>query len=312
MEGLLKLLPGPQPVAIRYGVTTLMVLLMYAVKLGMQQGTGLYGFIMYVPAVVAAALLFDRGTGYFAVALSACVVASSIPWPGRLEANVSALASFILIASGLVFISDGLHRALERSERLAHERDLLLQEMSHRVKNKFAMIQSIIGLQAREAAPQARADLEAVGARVLMIASLHDHLQLSRHDGRMEISEYLEKIQSSLAPAVGYLRPITLRVTSDRQTLPPQKALAVGLIVNELVTNAFKYAFPDDRPGVVTVTFRSKENDCELTVADNGVGCGTPTGVGSRLVSILSSQLGGTVHWDTNAAGTNVVVNFSV
>lgn len=150
MEGLLKLLPGPQPVYVRYGVTVLMVVLMFSIRLGMQERTGLYGFIMYVPAVVAAALLFDRGTGYFAVALSTGLVALSLPWmPDRAEAHISALASFVLIAGGLVFISEGLHRALERAEAATRERDLLLEEMSHRVKNKFAMIQSIMSSSSR-------------------------------------------------------------------------------------------------------------------------------------------------------------------
>jgi len=309
VESFLRLLPGPKPVYVRYGLTVLMVLLMYAIRLGMQERTGLYGFIIYIPAVVAAALLFDRGTGYFAVALSAAVVAINLPWtPERVEAHVSALASFALIASGLVFISEGLHRALERAEAAARERDLLLREMSHRVKNKFTMIQSIIGLQAKDATPEAKASLAAVASRVLMIASLHDHLQLSRHGDQMEISEYLGKLGATLAPAVGYLRPIALSVNVEHHTLPPQKALALGLIVNELVTNAVKYAFPDERSGSITVDYRRANGVYELIVADNGVGGRHQPGVGTRLINILSAQLGGTARWDVTDAGTRVIV----
>lgn len=312
MENLLKLLPGPKPILVRYGVTALLVLLMFGIRLGMHERTGLYAFILYVPAVVASALLFDRSAGYFAVLSSAVLISTTLPWtPDRAEYHVSALVTFAVIAGGLVFISDGLHRALERAEAATQERDLLLAEMSHRVKNKFSMIHSIIGLQARESAsPEAQDALDAVASRVIMIASLHDQLQLARHGGLMEISEYLGKLETTLAPTVGYLRPVSLAVRADRHMLPPQKALAVGLIVNELVTNAFKYAFPDERPGKITVEFRKLEGSCQLTVSDNGVGSQNGQGLGSRLVQILAGQLGGTAIWERPDLGTRVVVSF--
>lgn len=111
---------------------------------------------------------------------------------------------------------------------------------------------------------------------------------------------------------MGSLRPITVAVSADRRMLSPQKALAVGLIVNELVTNAFKYAFPEDKPGLVSVGFRNRDTQCELTVTDNGVGCGDfPEGVGSRLVSILAAQLGGSVKRATADPGTKIIVTFA-
>ena len=133
MDGLLRLLPEPQPLIVRYGLTIVLVLLMFSLKLGLRSGTGLYGFILYVPAVVAAALLFDRGSGYFAVAFSSALVASTLPWSAERSADhVSALSSFILISSGLVLISEGLRRALERAEAAKIANQILLQEMSHR------------------------------------------------------------------------------------------------------------------------------------------------------------------------------------
>lgn len=311
MESLLKLLPGPQPVHVRYGATALLVLLMFGIRLGMHERTGLYAFILYVPAVVASALMFDRGTGYFAVALSAAVVALTLTWTAdSAEVHISAIASFVLVGAGLVFISEGLHRALERAETAARERDLLLTEMSHRVKNKFALIQSILGLQARDATPDARSALEAVSARVMMIANLHDQLQFSRHGGLMEIADYLQKLQNILAPSLGYLRPVSLTVTADHHALPPQKALALGLIVNELITNAYKYAFPDEKAGAIMVTFRKKDGGCELVVADNGIGSRSQPGMGTKLVHILAAQLGGVIRWETPEAGTRAIVSF--
>ena len=122
LKNLLKILPGPQPVYVRYGVTSLLVLLMFGLRLGMHERTGLYAFILYIPAVVASALLFDRGTGYFAVLLSAALIATTLIWaPDRTEYHISALVSFALIAGGLAFISEGLRRALERAEAAGEE-----------------------------------------------------------------------------------------------------------------------------------------------------------------------------------------------
>jgi two-component sensor histidine kinase len=124
----------------------------------------------------------------------------------------------------------------------------------------------------------------------------------------MEVSEYLAKLHGILAPSLGYLRPVSLTIAADRHVLPPQQALAIGLIVNEFATNAYKYAFPDDRPGAVAVTFRKKNGRCELVVADNGIGSGSQPGMGTRLVDILAAQVGGTIRWEAPEIGTKVVV----
>ncbi len=312
MEALLKLLPPPQPLLVRYGITVLMVALMFAVKLGMQNATGLYGFIVYVPAVVAAALLFDRGSGYLAVVVSAAFVASSVPWTAdRADAHLSALASFIIVGSGLVFISEGLHRALERAEAATRERDLLLEEMSHRVKNKFSMINSIIGLQAKNAPPEARVALDAVASRVLIIANVHDFLQLSRHQGLVAMSGYLTKLCGALAAAGAHMRPIVLAVDAVDVEFPPQKALSIGLIVNELVTNALKYAFPEDRAGTIRVQLRRIDGIFELLVRDDGIGStgDVHPGLGTRLVNVLAAQIGGSVRWENQDSGCCVIVS---
>src|ERR1700740_524023 len=74
MESLLRLLPGPQPFIVRYGITAAMVLLTFALPPGIQERAGDYGFVLFVPAIMAAALMFDRGTGFFALALSIATV----------------------------------------------------------------------------------------------------------------------------------------------------------------------------------------------------------------------------------------------
>jgi two-component sensor histidine kinase len=312
MEHLLRLLPGPQPILVRYGAAAAAVLVTFALRAGIEHGAGTYGFILFIPAIVGSALLFDRGTGFFALALSAGLIAAALEWRGHLGMHVAALASFLIVGGALVLISEGLHRALERAYRAEREKDLLLQEMSHRVKNKFAMISSLIGLQSRQASSETRAVLEALDRRVRVIANVHDYLQLSRHGGLVDMREYLSGLCRSLDETVRELRPVVLSMRADEVDLPPEKALAVGLVINELVTNAFKYAFPDDKVGNVRIELRRKgEDKLELSVADDGIGCAEKAeGLGRRLVTLLMAQLGGKLDWEATSPGCRVSGTF--
>jgi two-component sensor histidine kinase len=312
MESLLRLLPGPQPVIVRYGITTAIVLLTFALRAGLEQRTGPYGFVLFIPAIMAASLLFDRGTGFFALALSMASVAAIIPWRLTIGTNMAAFGTFAIVGTGLVLVCEGLHRALERAHAAERETGLLLQEMSHRVKNKFAMILSIIGLQARQSEPATRMALEAIAGRVRVIANVHDHLQLARHDHLVDMSEYLGELCRALGDTMRELRPLTVSVTAVSVLLPPEKALSAGLIVNELLTNAFKYAFSENHVGHVHVELAERDDQLELSVADDGAGCAEnrQAGLGTKLVMLLVAQLGGTAEWQHTSPGCKVTATF--
>jgi len=316
MENLLRRFPGPQPILIRYGATLAMVLLTFAVRLVLQERTGQFGFILFVPAMVAAALLFDRGCGFVALGLSTALIVSLIRWEGQVGFNLAGLTTFITIGSGLIFVSDGLRRALERAHKAEREKDLLLQEMSHRVKNKFAMIASMIELQGRNTTEtEARAALDSIGARVRVITSIHDSLQLSRNEGMVDVRTYLQGLCRSLETTLQELRPVRISSTCAEVILPPEKALPLGLIVNELVTNAVKYAFPDDREGHVQVRLERRDDVLEISVSDNGVGCPhemATGGLGTRLVKLLAAQLGGSARWEATEPGCRASAEFTV
>jgi two-component sensor histidine kinase len=312
MEALLRLLPGPQPLVVRYGATVAMVLLTFALRVGIAERTGAYGLILFLPSIIAAALLFDRGSGFLALALSATLVCLLLPWGANPRVHITAITTFVLVGGCLVFVSEGLHRALERAHQAERDKDLLLQEMSHRVKNKFAMITSIIGLQARDASPEVRTKLDAVAGRVRVIANVHDYLQLSREDGQVDMTEYLGGLCRSLSEVIGHLRPVALSVTTDDIKLSPEKALATGLIVNELVTNAYKYAFPDGRSGTVRVQLAKSAGQLELTITDDGIGCreNLESGLGTKLVTLFVAQLGGSARWEAANPGCRVSTVF--
>ena len=313
MDALFKILPGPQPAIIRFAVTAVIVLVAFAVRFNMGDGTGRYGFIHFILPLVAASLLFGRGAGFFALALSIALVASLLDWNASSASHISAIAVFFIVGCCLVFLADGFRTAFTKAHAAQEATDLLLQEMSHRVKNKFAVVSAIIALQARNSSPEVRRALEDVAARVKVMATVHNYLQLSRHDGLIDMSEYLPGLCEALRNALCGPRPIALTVHAVAERFPADKALTTGLIVNELVTNAFKYAFDDDRPGKVRVELSHLENGLELAVTDSGRGLSTDrqTGLGTRLVTVLAAQLGGTAEWsDAQEGGCRARVQF--
>lgn len=313
MEALLRYLPGPQPLAVRYGTAGILVLIAYGFRIMLGDYSGAYGFLFFILPIVASALMFDRGTGFFAVALSALLVSSVVNWDARPGAHVVALLLFVCVGVCLVFISEGLHRALETATAAQRTTALLLDEMSHRVKNKFAMVSSIITLQARRSPPEVRQALDDIARRVGVIAIVHDYLQLSRHDGLIDMSEYLPKLCAFLREALLSARAITLTARAEPTHLPPDKALSIGVIVNELVTNAIKYAFDEDASGRIVVDLSRTDTGFALTVEDSGRGYpqDATAGLGSRLVTTFAAQLGGAATWrPASSGGTSTTVEF--
>jgi two-component sensor histidine kinase len=125
--------------------------------------------------------------------------------------------------------------------------------------------------------------------------------------------KYLTVCCRNLGDALREVRPIAVNVSVSQIYLRSEEAVAVGLIVNELVTNAFKYAFPDDRGGTVNVMLHDKDaSELELVVEDNGKGCpeDVKEGIGSRIVRLLAQQLGSTIRRE--AANPGCRVSFTI
>jgi two-component system, sensor histidine kinase PdtaS len=158
----------------------------------------------------------------------------------------------------------------------------------------------MIRLQAKNAETAVGLALEDTARRIQVAAEVYDHLS-AKEDSRLVnmryfLNDVVEKIFQSLAPS----GPVAFEVTSDDAVLTNTQALAIGIIVNELVTNSLKYAFPDNRPGHITVRLRATQ-EIEMTVSDNGVGRGdqsVSSGLGSRIMMLLTQQLGGTLAYE--------------
>ncbi len=206
---------------------------------------------------------------------------------------------------------------LEQLRQTGEERAVLLREIHHRVKNNLQVISSLLNLQARQTGDlPTRAAIEDAQSRVRSIAVIHEMLYQTPDLARVDMQEYVGHLARLLSHSFG-AREIALEVRCEKVVLPVDQAVPCGLILNELLTNAFKYAF---RPlGVggarIVIEMVRVEHEMRLSVADNGVGLPpsvdpqtTPT-LGLSLMRMLAQQLRGKLEARADG-GTVVRVSF--
>jgi two-component sensor histidine kinase len=228
-----------------------------------------------------------------------------------------------VVGSGLVTAVMGraLHEALFRladaNKRIAaseREKELLLHELVHRFKNDLANVTAILRLQARSVSdPSARSELMVASDRVHVLTRVHQRLTRFADATDLDMREFLEELCKDLRVSSISLRRVRLQTEVEPVRLPFPTAVTVGLIVNELVQNALKYAFPGERPGRITVRFGRSGDHFRLSVSDDGVGQAKPlaesSGLGQRLVASFAQQLGGTYDVQVGA-GRTVAITF--
>jgi PAS domain S-box-containing protein len=209
-------------------------------------------------------------------------------------------------------------RSIERQvQELLKEKDMLLEEMQHRVANSLQIIASILLIKARTVqSEETRLQLEDAHQRVLSIAAVQQHLHVVGGGKPIEIGNYLTKLCETLAQSmIGDSRPILLKVEADAANAISRDAVSLGLIVTELVMNALKHAFPGDKPdAAIVVSYRVAGTDWKLTVSDNGIGkpdvsaSQTKPGLGTSLVKALTRQLEAVVDTASDSHGTAVSI----
>jgi len=317
MENLvLRLLPRRKyGIALGYGATAVIVLNTALLRFSLQDRLPQYPLLLFMPAIFLCALLFDRGSGFLATVLSALTAAYLFMEPRfsfRISAqNLLALFLFVLIGTTMSAVTEALRRTIARLDISEKSKALLLEELAHRTKNDLAIISSAITLQAHAAEDMAVRDaLNAANARVLVVAQAQEQLRGDHDGGLVDLSDYVASLASGLGDLLRDVRPIAVRVQCDPLDVPSPVAVHVGLIVNELVTNSLKYAYPNERGGVIAVEIRSDGANIVITVTDDGIGCplSTRPGLGSKLVRLLAKQLGGSVTREDANPGCRIRV----
>ena len=214
----------------------------------------------------------------------------------------------------LLAIEDVTERArLEHEHAAAHERiGMLLQELTHRVKNSLQFIAAMVMIESRShKSGEGKAALERVSHRITALGHLYSKLSNADTVEAVDATSYLEELCRDLVASVHEEgdKSIVLKTDIVSERLPSDRAIPIGLIVNELVTNAVKYAFPGGAKGTVMVSLKRGPGELRLTVADNGHGLDprrVDSGLGGRLVDGFARQLGGQVEWKSDRRGTTV------
>lgn len=193
-----------------------------------------------------------------------------------------------------------LGTSMDITDRKQAEADnlLLLHELNHRVKNSFATVTSLLALRAKRSEHQeTREQLHAAVNQVMSIARAYAHLYAGGQPHSVDFSDYLNDLCNGLAQGMIDGDRVKLEVTADSTAMATDLALPLGMAVNELVTNAIKYAFPEGRPGRIDVRFESRDGRWRLLVTDDGVGLpedfGRTGGLGANMLKSFARQAGG-------------------
>jgi two-component sensor histidine kinase len=208
-----------------------------------------------------------------------------------------------------------IHASRDRYAALAAERELLLREVNHRVGNSLQIIASLLHLQASSAVQdEVKAALTNAMGRVAAVAQVHRRLYTSQDLKSVILNQYLDSLLEDLRRSAEGNRMSRLTLAAEPIEIDPDRAVAVGIIVNELVMNAVKYAYPDGA-GPIHVALTSQGDELVLSIADEGVGDMVKadprsTGMGQRIVAAMATKLDASVERDPNHAGTRIVLKF--
>jgi PAS domain S-box-containing protein len=273
-------------------------------------GQTFMGFVVPTEQQVFAALLAsgltDRSTGALSLQRTAGV---AVPVQVSLRALHDAGS-----AHGCMIVTDMTAAASASAEirSALAEKELLLREVHHRVKNNLQIMTSLLRLQARSThEPQISDALLDAQNRLSVMALLHEQLYRTANLATIDLGDYLRTISSTIyrayvtdTDAVRFACTIKTTVVLD-----PELAIPLGLIITELLVNSIKHAFPDGRPGLIQLQFTVDTNDLLVIIDDNGVGfepqAGPSTKLGLDLVTSLARQIKGHVSFE-HGAGTTV------
>jgi two-component sensor histidine kinase len=191
-----------------------------------------------------------------------------------------------------------------------------LKEIHHRVKNNLEVVSSLLALQsAKIEDPEVQDAMLASQNRVQSMGILHQKLYQSEHLAFIEMKNYFQNLCENILDSYNETDRIAVNIDMKEVELDVDTAVPVGLIVNELLTNSLKYAFPDGKKGTIYLGLENIEgNQYQLKIKDNGIGKAPNlkakgTGFGTQLVNLLTSQIDGELQ-EKNDNGTMISINF--
>jgi two-component sensor histidine kinase len=303
----------------RYVFGTVIVGIVTVAQLALMPVSAGYTFILYYPAVTISALLLNHGVGLYAAILSAFLTVLLFTEPRfsmiiSTRADTVALFIFLACSVGITLLAESFRLLLEQLDEMEREKDLLFRELAHRTRNNLQIVMSMLAMERAQAVSgEIKARLDLIEGRIGVLAQMHDRLRWQDSKGAIEVRDFVEDLCADVRQSLAGHRPVVVRPQIENLSLETDFVVAISIIVNELLTNAFKYAFPDDRAGSIDVRLSQEASQHLLLVCeDNGIGCPETarSGTGTGLVLALVQQHDGMMSREDAAPGCRVVIHF--
>jgi|GEM_PF-1994456 len=199
------------------------------------------------------------------------------------------------------------------------EKEILLKEVHHRVKNNLNIIISLLNLQSRmiQNRDQAVDAFNETRNRIFSMSLVHEKLYKSDNFSQIDMKDYIKTITYHYLQAADMGQRVDISFDLDQIFMEISDAIPCGLIINELITNAFKHAFPEGKKGKISISFKESadKRDYSIIISDNGVGIdpnidlNNPQSLGLKIIKLLTDQLTGTLNFHSNN-GTIVTIQF--
>jgi two-component sensor histidine kinase len=261
------------------------------------------------------AIKYETGKKDEAIASQAALIQQKSKTQNLIIAIAGLLLVFLL---SLLYFFNKNKKATSIIRAKNAENELLLKEIHHRVKNNLEMVKSLIALQSAQIEDGATKDaMIASQNRVQSMGIIHQKLYQGTNLGSIEMKDYFINLSEGILDTFNAEDKVKIECAMDDLDLDVDTAVPIGLIVNELLTNALKYAFPEKSNGVINISLEKTDgNYLKLKVRDNGVGktaglAPKGTGFGSQLVQLLTQQLNGKMT-ERSDKGTHIEFDFLI
>lgn len=201
-----------------------------------------------------------------------------------------------------------------RTQKSLQEKEILLKEIHHRVKNNMQTVISLLKIQSLDAKELSVEDFISVSeTRINSMIMVHENLYQNHDLSKVDFKEYLNNLTTSIKSAYQGFKKIEIQIDISNIYFDVQTAIPIGLIVNELVNNAYKHAFKNKEKGIILIQITQKDDQYQLMVSDDGLGITNHqinhNGLGLELVRLLVSQIKGSLEMD-NSNGTSFKIKF--
>jgi len=315
------------PLWLRVAVTAVAVLIAYLAQIPLEHEVPGEPFLLFALVAISATLAFGSQAGFIAVGLSTLLSFPFFEPHGSFSlvhaSDLISIELYAILGAGCVFAFSRLGKTLlslsetnETLTRLDKSRSLLLRETAHGVANNFATVAALLSMRSISVDDiEARQSLDEAVEQVKVMARVHRRLRARDQDVSLDSAAYIRELCDDLED-MAHGRPIVIECEADSLPLNMHQAVLLGLILNELVTNAVKHAFPGGRAGRIRVRLEALDTRLRLSVEDDGVGIdGSPptemdAGQGQALLLGLAQELEGNLEIHSTESGSSFRLTF--